>query len=230
MRILPLLILFFCFSCNDGQKPTDEKITRIAFGSCGHQDKDIPVFDLVVDHKADYFIFLGDNIYGDTYDMEVLKAKYGQLAAKESFQNLKNNVKILATWDDHDYGWNDIGRHYPYKKESKEIFLDFFEEAEDSERRDHDPVQIIQGYVNHEGIYHSCIREEYGKKLQIILLDNRTFRDDLIVNDAQPENYSHYFYKLDYAVQQNPDSTLLGLEQWQWLEKELSKEEEPMII
>jgi hypothetical protein len=57
--------------------------------------------------------------------MDTLRAKYARLGAKKSFQNLRNNVRIIATWDDHDYGWNDVGRHYPYKRESKEIFLDF---------------------------------------------------------------------------------------------------------
>ena len=98
-------------------------ISKLAFGSCAHQDSPLPIFDVIVKHNPDLFIFLGDNIYGDTEDMKVLKSKYDQLAAKPSFQNLKNNVDIIATWDDHDFGWNDAGRHYSMKKESKEIFI-----------------------------------------------------------------------------------------------------------
>ncbi|MEM9986838.1 MAG: alkaline phosphatase family protein, partial [Bacteroidota bacterium] len=49
-------------------------ISKIAFGSCGHQDHPLPIFNRVVAHEPDLFIFLGDNIYGDTDDMEVLKA------------------------------------------------------------------------------------------------------------------------------------------------------------
>src|SRR5687768_958779 len=52
---------------------------RIAFGSCGHQDKPQPVLRTVVGRRPDLFIYLGDNIYGDTRDMEVLKAKYARL-------------------------------------------------------------------------------------------------------------------------------------------------------
>ena len=47
--------------------------TTIAFGSCGHQDKPLEIFQTVLKHKPELFIFLGDNIYGDTECMSVLK-------------------------------------------------------------------------------------------------------------------------------------------------------------
>lgn len=193
-------------------------ISKIAFGSCGSQEKPLPIFDLVVKHQPDLFIFLGDNIYGDTKDMSVLQAKYDKLAAKSTFQNLKKNVPIIATWDDHDYGWNDIGRHYHYKKESKEIFLKFFEEPKDSPRREHD------------GIYTSYYYNCNGKTLQIIMLDNRTFRDDLKPYNGEVSKDRRYFYNLDYAPYTNSDSTLLGEAQWKWLEQELKKPADLRLI
>ncbi|MET0658010.1 MAG: hypothetical protein ABW110_07620 [Steroidobacteraceae bacterium] len=49
-------------------------LTRIAFGSCAKQDKEQPIWDAVLASKPDLFIFLGDNIYGDTTDMQVMRA------------------------------------------------------------------------------------------------------------------------------------------------------------
>jgi alkaline phosphatase D len=193
-------------------------ITRIAFGSCAQESKPQPILDLVARQKPDLFIYLGDNIYGDTKDMNVLKAKYAQLAAKPEFQQLKKSTRLLATWDDHDYGWNDAGRYYPFKKESKEIFLDFFEEPKESERR------------KHEGIYTSYYFESNGKKIQIILIDNRTFRSDLRRYRGELSHESKYFYPLDYYPHEITDSTLLGEDQWQWLEKELKKPADIRII
>jgi alkaline phosphatase D len=72
------------------------------------------------------FIFLGDNVYGDTRDPSVLRAKYAKLQDKPEFQRLCAQVPILATWDDHDYGENDAGRDYPMKEESRGIFCDFW--------------------------------------------------------------------------------------------------------
>ena len=191
----------------------------VAFGSCASQDNPLSIFDVVVKHEPDLFIFLGDNIYGDTEDMDVLKAKYTQLENKPSFQNLKNNVDIIATWDDHDYGKNDAGRHYRFKSESKEIFLDFFQEPADSNRRKHD------------GIYHSIIYPiNGGFLLQVILLDTRTFRDDLRLYSGAFDKKKKYFYKMDYAQHQDSSVTFLGDLQWKWLEEELSKPADLRLI
>lgn len=192
--------------------------SRIAFGSCAEETKPQPVLDLVVKHRPDIFIYLGDNIYGDTQDMNVLRAKYDSLAAKPEFQRLKKNVKLFATWDDHDYGWNDSGKYYPYKKESKEIFLDFFDEPKNSSRR------------NHEGVYTSYLFEGNGRRIQLILLDNRTFRSDLRIYRGELSHQDKYFYPLDYFPQEIEDSTLLGAEQWKWLEDELKKPADLRLI
>ncbi|HLF10349.1 MAG TPA: alkaline phosphatase family protein, partial [Gammaproteobacteria bacterium] len=47
----------------------DQPLTRIAFGSCASQDKEQPIWETVLDARPELFIFLGDNIYGDTRDM-----------------------------------------------------------------------------------------------------------------------------------------------------------------
>ncbi|MCG3164629.1 MAG: hypothetical protein POELPBGB_00388 [Bacteroidia bacterium] len=219
MRIAFICFLTIFLICTaEEQTHAQTSVSKIAFGSCGSQDNPLPVFDVVVKHNPDLFIFLGDNIYGDTRDMNQLKESYGRLAAKPAFQNLKKNIPIVATWDDHDYGKNDAGRHYPFKAESKEIFLEFFNEPKDSERR------------KHEGIYTSYIYETNGKKLQIILLDNRTFRDDLKLYTGQYKSDKRYFYHLDYAPHNDTSKTFLGEEQWKWLEAELSKPADVRII
>jgi alkaline phosphatase D len=208
--------LLFCL-CLHAQQSSG-LISKIAFGSCAHEKKPQPVLDLVVQHKPDLFVYLGDNIYGDTHDMKMLQSKYDSLAAKPEFQRLKQSAKIVATWDDHDYGWNDAGKHYPFKKESKEIFLKFFNEPASSERR------------KHEGIYTSYLFEGNGKKLQLILLDNRTFRSDLRLYRGELSRQAKYFYPLDYYPHQIEDSAFLGEEQWRWLEGELKKPADLRII
>ncbi|MEC9188061.1 MAG: alkaline phosphatase family protein, partial [Planctomycetota bacterium] len=105
----------------EGQLPS-----RIAFGSCGHQSKPMPILRQAVEKNPDLFIYLGDNIYGDTKDMKVLAAKYELLNRRPEFQTLRSRVPILSIWDDHDYGWNDAGKEYEFKEESKAIFMDFW--------------------------------------------------------------------------------------------------------
>ncbi len=218
--ILPIFLI--SLNCSFSQE-----LTKIAFGSCAHQGDSLFILNDVVKHKPDYFVFLGDNIYADTYNVDTLKSYYEKLKAKTAYQNLKRNTKIIATWDDHDYGMNDIGKYYDCKKESKEIFLDFFEEPLISARR------------FHEGIYTSYRSEvklggNITKKIQFIVLDERTFRSNLSQYDFEIDTLifkdKRYFYDLDYVPQISTDSTILGKDQWIWLENELKKEADIRII
>jgi alkaline phosphatase D len=205
-KISPLLVLLF-IGCT-----TPPQDTRIAFSSCGHEDASQPILSLAAAYKPDLFIFLGDNIYGDTDNMDTLRAKYQRLAAKPEYQALESATRILATWDDHDFGRNDAGKHYPFKAQSKEIFLEHFKEPANSTRR------------QHPGVYHTEYLKQGDRVVQILLLDVRTFRSDLLPYDKSAKlPRDHYFYTLDYKPQVSPDSTLLGAEQWSWLEAELKK-------
>ena len=80
-----LFSIFILFQSCQQEPP----VMKIAFGSCGWQDHPLPIFYEVVKQDPDLFIFLGDNIYGDTKIMDTLRAKYNRLGAKESFQHLK---------------------------------------------------------------------------------------------------------------------------------------------
>ena len=198
---------------------TRAQITRIAFGSCAHQDRPQPLLKLAAAYGPDRFIFLGDNIYGDTDNMDTLRAKYQRWGAKPEYKQLAAATNILAIWDDHDFGRNDAGRHYPYKEASKEIFLDFFNEPLQSERR------------KHKGIYHVEYLQAGDRRVQIILLDNRTFRDNVLPYDsAAILPRKNYFYPLDYKPHTSKDSTLLGEQQWQWLDEQLRQPADLRLI
>jgi len=195
-------ILLFCIyiSC---LAASSQPISRIAFGSCADQNKPQPILHDVVKQKPELFIYLGDNVYGDTEDMKLLKKKYDKLGAKPEFKKLKEACPVIATWDDHDYGINDGGAEYPKKKQSKEVFLDFWGEPKNSERR------------NHEGIYTSYYYGEGEQRVQVILLDSRTFKT--------PWKTGKHNGIEGYVPNPDPAATMLGAQQWEWLEKELQQ-------
>lgn len=187
----------------------------VMVGSCGHQDKPQPVLERVIERRADLFVYLGDNIYGDTTDMTVLRSKYETLGAKPEFRKLRREVPVLAIWDDHDYGANDAGAEYPRKAESREIFLDFWRVPADSPRR------------GRPGIYGSHVFTDGRRRLQLILLDTRSFRSPLarIGRDQRDAGW-----KNDYRPDPDPARTLLGAEQWAWLEARLREPADARII
>jgi alkaline phosphatase D len=203
LRIVVGLILF-----GAGTSPADAGdkliLSRIAFGSCARQDKLQPIWDAVVATKPDVYLALGDNIYGDTKDMEVMKKKYDLLGAVPGWKTLKATCPILATWDDHDYGVNDGGAEYPMRDESQQLFLDFFGVAKDSPRR------------KQKGVYHA---ETFGppeNRVQVIVLDTRYFRSPLKKKAVKPPQGEG-----PYEPSSDTKATMLGEAQWQWLETQL---------
>ena len=60
---------------------TDKELSTIAFGSCNHQHEAQPMWQHILENQPELWIWLGDNIYGDTEDMEVMAKKYQQQVA-----------------------------------------------------------------------------------------------------------------------------------------------------
>lgn len=187
---------------------------RIAFGSCADQERPQPILEEVVRRNPELFIYLGDNIYGDTEDMGLLASKYLTLAARPEFDALRGHCTTLAIWDDHDYGANDAGIEYPRRADSREVFLDFWREPLDSPRR------------AHAGIYHAERFEQGGRSLQVILLDTRSFRDPLILNGEVPTPP----FKNQYRPNPKRRAALLGEAQWEWLEDRLEEPADLRVI
>jgi alkaline phosphatase D len=212
IQLIGFLLLFSASSYSQ------QEVKAIAFGSCSNQNKDLSIFDTILFRQPDVFIYLGDNIYADTENMRIMRKKYRTLKTNPHYKNFAAHTPIIATWDDHDYGMNDSGRHYPKKEGSKKNFLKFFKEPKHSERYDH------------EGIYTTYNYTSDGKNIQVILLDLRTFRDNLKPYDGFLAGDSSYYYTLDYSPQMDPDSTLLGAEQWKWLEQQLLQPADVRII
>lgn len=179
--------------------------SRILFGSCVHQDKAQPVWGAIVAAKPDLFIMAGDNIYGDTKDMNVMRAKYKKLADDPGYQKLLKTCPILATWDDHDFGANDAGATYVKREDSQQIFLDFFGFAKD------DPMRT------QKGIHHARMFGPPEKKVQVILLDTRYHRSPLRKKPKAITGEGPYEASFDKSM------TMLGEEQWKWLGEELKK-------
>jgi alkaline phosphatase D len=190
-------------------------LTRIAFGSCAKQDQEQPIWDAVLAARPELFVFLGDNVYGDTRDMAELRAKYAQLAAKPGFQRLRASTPTIAIWDDHDYGENDAGADYPMKEESRRIFLDFWQEPPGSARWTRD------------GIYTSYLFGPAERRVQVIMPDLRFNRTPLQALELGGTSYKEWAGARKAAGVPVPgpyvrvpahEATMLGERQWRWLE------------
>ncbi len=215
------LLLSLLSGCTPVRPALDatEPVRVIAFGSCANQTRAQPIWDAVLASAPDLFVFLGDNIYADTDDMALLRAAYAQLGAQPGFQRLRARVPIVATWDDHDYGFNDVGAEHTAKQGSKQAFLDFFGEPAHSERR-----------TRAGGIYTAYTVGPPGQRVQIILLDTRWDRSPLNrVSDAELAARRQRNVG-PYAPVTDPAARLLGEDQWQWLADQLRQPAELRIV
>ena len=95
----------------------DMTLSHFAFGSCWKPTHSQKHWEPIIANKPQLWIRLGDNIYADTDDMAVMKMKYGQLGDTPGYRKLIDLCPVLATWDDHDFGKNDMGNDYPKRVE-----------------------------------------------------------------------------------------------------------------
>lgn len=201
--------MVFAMSCqpNEGKKKVSEKSNDekssdfvIAFGSCNNQRMPNPFWQQLTAQKPDIWIWGGDVIYSDTEDMNVLKDNYDIQSKNTDYQNFIKYTKVMETWDDHDYGVNDGGTEYPKKKESQQLFLDFFKVPQSDIRR------------SREGLYYGEEFKKDSNSIKVIILDTRYFRTPLTKDKTG---------KKRYVPNKDKQGTMLGETQWNWLQQEL---------
>ena len=179
---------------------------KIGIGSCLDQDFPQPIWQPIEEENLDYFIFLGDNVYGDSIFENLYKMKRAYSKQEKLLPDFLDQTDIFAIWDDHDYGKNDGGSDYKYKKLAENLFLDFWNVPINDVRR------------SREGIYFSENKFFFNKKYKLIFLDTRYFRSELKGK------------KGSYQKNNDESSTILGKEQWTWLEKELNSNFDYLFI
>lgn len=199
MKVIRLLVCILVSialtQCTQNEKSDDTLI--IAFGSCNNQDLAQPMWNEVLSTNPDVWVWLGDNIYGDSHDPEVLREKYRMVKSNPDYSKLREKTRVVGTWDDHDYGVNDGGKGNPIRSESQRAFLEFLDIPETDIRWER------------EGIYSAELIKTGDLMVNLIMLDARYFRDTI--------------YREEGKYLPNVTGTVLGEEQWAWLEAELKQ-------
>lgn len=198
-------------------------LTDFAFGSCATQMDyyaltpvpDKAIFTSIVNKKPQLYIAGGDNVYADIIavlpgNVDYINTSYRQMWRDPDFKNLKTNVPIIATWDDHDFGQNDGTSANPAKVVAKNAFLSWWKIPDDSPIRKRD------------GVYQTYYYGPKDKRVQIILLDTRYFQS--------PKGQLPLAGLSGYALQNDPKKTILGTAQWAWFKEELKKPAKIRII
>mmetsp|Transcript_28009 Transcript_28009/g.32651 ORF Transcript_28009/g.32651 Transcript_28009/m.32651 type:complete len:798 (+) Transcript_28009:25-2418(+) len=197
-------------------------VSNIAFSSCYHpdnQDSNALWYHMRNTFQADLWNWLGDNIYADGTSMEYKRTQYNAAKEDQYYSNEgpigEPKIAVTGTWDDHDFGANNQGDDYTCAMPSQNEFVSFFDIPAS------DPRHFAQGDNQRKGVYSSYTFLKSnnsgvgGIGIHLINLDARTHRSPTF-----PFNGSC----------QLGESTMLGEEQWTWLEAQLQVDSEIKVI
>lgn len=144
----------------------DSKHIVFSYGSCNKPEFDRRgrIFLEILKHNPDVWVWIGDAYYIAKNNIEHVQHLSDRVLSTPGYKRLKFEVPIIGIWDDHDFGPDNGGKHYPYKDRNREIFLNFLNE----------PLVSSRWYK--EGLYDSYYIG--GENLvKIIMLDNRYNKD-----------------------------------------------------
>ncbi|NNK21621.1 MAG: alkaline phosphatase family protein [Flavobacteriaceae bacterium] len=203
-HLLYLLLAVF-INCKTTQVSKKQEVSKgdftIAFGSCNRHDVNNILWDDVLKVDPDIWIWGGDIIYADTDDPGKIAEMYEEQRSVPGYAQVLSEIEVIGTWDDHDYGLNDGGNEFEAKGESQQVFLDFMDVPKTDPRRQREGVYASHDYQTPKG------------EVKVLVLDTRFFRSALTPSSTKGNRYMPGIYG---------EGTVLGDEQWTWLEKELN--------
>ncbi|PHI18250.1 hypothetical protein CEQ90_18870 [Lewinellaceae bacterium SD302] len=185
----------------------ESQLQRIAFGSCNKQNESQAYWETIAATNPDQWIWLGDNIYGDSDDPGVLRQKYELQQSSPEYRSFISGLEVYGIYDDHDYGLNDGGKEWHLKDTAASLMLDFLNVPANA------PVR------SYPGTYQTYLLGEGNRQVRLILLDTRYFRDGLKKSSDPGQRYEI-----------NDSGDVLGEAQWSWLEKTLGENEAAITL
>lgn len=178
-------------------------LTKVAFGSCANQDKPEPLWKDIGAANPDLFLFMGDNVYASHPSQQPIAEQYRKMDLIPEYRTVRENVPFMATWDDHDFGMRDGGADWTGKDNARRDFTNYWTYIRNS-------IPLEQG-----GVYHAKIIGPKKKAVQVIMLDTRYYRSPLKEKPGMEDK------AMDYIPQD--EGTVLGQNQWEWLEAQLKR-------
>ncbi|CAH3192430.1 unnamed protein product [Porites evermanni] len=189
-------------SCNGGDLVLSDfynetAISRIAFGSCSFPKKPQPLWEHISFQQPDLWVWLGDAVYADTKILPLVwtPSPLGEMVDK--FNALKYSLayqKFLRSGVQVLGVWDD---HDYGSNDGGKHYKDRLQAQGIYLDFLDEPIESLRR--KREGAYASYIYGHGNKKVKIILLDTR----------------SH--------LRWGSDCDILGRDQWEWLEKQLSE-------
>lgn len=190
------------------------------------------IWKSILEQNPNVFVWTGDIVYTHKKSLAStteLKREYDELLTNATIgyqsllQQQHNNISIIGTWDDHDYGGNDYGKEMPQQKERQDLLLDFLNVSSSSPRR------------QRKGVYSSVTYGTAPRMVKVIVLDTRSGRDKHCIPSvgAAPlpkgigalmaciTRFLTAGLNLQYIIPTCRHAQVLDDEQWNWFQEEI---------
>lgn len=228
---------------------SSNSISKIAFGSC-HKRKysnrnGVNVWNSIAKEEASAFVWTGDAVYPPNKgvaSLSQLSHEYDQMRTNGTLgykQMLlpdetagKPPFGIYGTWDDHDFGANDVGKEMTDRQARRKLYMDQFLQY---------PGSLQEKLEPRAGVYHSVdlVFDDLSNRIvKVIILDTRWNRDYHCIPSVATKIplgnaiacLTRWFVAGVGSICDTSKSTILGEEQWKWLEQELESSTAPVNI
>lgn len=206
-------------------KPEAES-SSFAVVSCNNYEHGyFRAFDLVSRDRLDFVFHAGDYIYegppkggtprrhsgGSCMTLSDYRARYEQYRSDPDLRAMHRTTPFIASWDDHEVAGNWANLHDKsgtppevFQHRRQAAFQAFYEFM---------PIRIDKWMSRDPFPLYRSFR--FGGDVHFVVLDTRQFRDDQTCGDAKVAPPCAEFL--------NEDRTMLGREQFKWLESRLAK-------
>jgi len=155
-----------------------------------------------------------------------LLRNYGLLGEKLRRSSFLEEIPaVIATYDDHDYGWNDAGgAAQPWRSKAVKHFKTFWSSVsplmQAALERQKEEVKRHTGVHDQKSEFGVFTSHEFGTEtdrlVRVVMLDTRYDRTAL---NTDPAREGAVFY----IPNADPQAHLLSEAQWQWLQREVAK-------
>jgi len=214
---------------------------RVAYASCQRWEHGyFSAYDHMCKENLDLVLFLGDYIYeyagaanavrlpsgGWVNSLSDYRDRYALHRSEKGLQAMHAQCPWLITWDDHEVSNDYAGL---VRGQSGNIGFDFVAQRARAYQAfyEHMPLRVSALTKSIEGLASGAElriygQVAYGKLANIYLLDDRQYRDRQVCN----RNEAYGSGWVDTALCEewfNPNRTLLGAEQSQWLDQSFAK-------
>lgn len=168
----------------------------VGLGSCVWTETN-HIWDTIRAEGCEAFVFLGDTPYIDSTNLQTALDKHRAFLQQPQVREVTRSMPVWGTWDDHDFGGNDVHGDMPGKRNNRTAFVDY--RAHSSYGHTADGQVLRERTVDGEGIYTSFRRGP----LEVFLLDPR------------------WFSRTETSWADSAKQTAIGRVQWEWLQEKL---------